>query len=296
MTYSKKSIEFGIIRADPLPNEHDLMKYYETKYYQQSNGNKTSYDSQYHPDEIEHKILESNIAIEALKNCLGNSVADNVLVEFGCGEGFFLKQALQSFKSVQGIDFSRYAIQKWHPNLEKFCLFGDFHHQIEDYIQKNKLFDVCVLRNVLEHVIDPSVLLNSLKLILKPNGLLLIKVPNDFSALQAMAISLGHVSTEDWFEPPDHLYYFNTQNIQPFLQDLGFKIIDMYSSFPVDFFLFHPGSNYINNRQNGKAAHFARIHLDILMSRSGIPQLLNLYRSMAKCGVGRDFTVILKHS
>jgi hypothetical protein len=123
---------------------------------------------------------------------------------------------------------------------------------------------------------------------------LLITLPNDFSELQDLAMQLGHIQKEFWFAPPDHLYYFNTKNIVPFVHDLGFEIVDMYSSYPVDFFLFHPGSNYINDKKQGKAAHFARIHIDMLMSKSGIPHLLDLYRCMAKCGVGRDFTVILR--
>ncbi len=293
MDYKKKNIEHGITCVTPLPNLDELRQYYETKYYQDANGTST-YDASYTNEELAHKILESDLALFALDQKMNKDEKKISLLEFGCGEGFFLKQAITKTNwNVHGIDFSQFGIQKWHPEIIDSCSFGDSYDFLNNYIDENKKFNICAIRNVLEHVIDPKKLLLDLKKVLHKKGLLLITVPNDYSNVQMSALDNGFIENDFWFSPPDHLYYFNASNIIDFAENIGYKVIDIFSSFPVDFFLFHPGSNYIKDKKNGKSAHFARIKLDLLMAQSGIENLLNLYRSMAKCGVGRDITVIL---
>lgn len=292
--YNKTVIEHNIVKASPLPSKEELKRYYERQYYQSADGSKTTYDVVYTQDELDHKILESKMATQAIKKHFEPKISNLSLVEFGCGEGFFLNEASLCGWQVRGSDFSKFAIEKWHPQLLDRFESGDLYEHLLNYKNSNEKFNVCVLRNVLEHVIDPALLLADLKKILKPGSILLITVPNDYSDLQNLAIKLGHITQEFWFAPPDHLYYFNTKNIVPFMEAQDFEVIDMYSSFPVDFFLFHPGSNYVKDKSNGKAAHFARIHLDLLMSKAGIPEIYDLYRALAKCGIGRDLTVLLR--
>lgn len=290
--YGKKVIDYDIIAVDPLPTSGDLEEYYSKLYYQTADGHKNTYDAVYTQEELDHKVLEAKIAIESIKQSTPKTMLS--LVELGCGEGFFLNEASLCRWDAKGTDFSAFGIEKWHPHLKSVFKEGDSYDYIKDTISQNMFFDVCVLRNVLEHVIDPKDLLLSIKKILADDGKILITVPNDYSLLQKRAMELGHIDKEFWFAPPDHLYYFNTKNIIPFVEDCGFEVCDMYSSFPVDFFLFHSGSNYIANKSNGKSAHFARVNIDLLMAESGVNSVLDLYRSLARCGVGRDLTVLLK--
>lgn len=293
MSYQRKVIEYGVCCADPLPKIEDLKEYYETKYYQEANGT-TTYESVYSQKELDHKMLEANLAIQALKDLIPHHDTPLSLLEFGCGEGFFLKQvSAQTPWAVKGVDFSKFGIEKWNPDLLERCDFGDSYFYLNQYIQENRCFDICALRNVLEHVIDPKNLLTNLRKIIASNGFLLITVPNDYSVLQMYAMANGQVDKDFWFLPPDHLYYFNAENIRSFVEDVGYRVVDMFSSFPIDMFLFHPGSNYVKDKTNGKAAHYARITLDLLMAQSGVKNLLALYRSMASCGVGRDITIIV---
>ncbi len=294
LPYERKILSFGGSCVDPLPTAEELNDYYATKYYQEANGT-TSYDAVYTPEELQHKILEANLALEALNELNENKEKKLSLIEFGCGEGFFIKQICQKTNwNAMGVDFSKFGIEKWNPDILQYCSFGDIYHYLNSAIKEHKLFDICALRNVLEHVRDPFLLLKDLKKLLNKDGSILITVPNDYSTLQNFALECGAIDSEHWFLPPDHLYYFNASNIVTFVENIGYKVVDMFSSFPVDFFLFHPGSNYSKDKKNGKAAHFARVKLDLLMAESGIKNILNLYRSMAKCGVGRDVTIIIK--
>ncbi len=293
MKCKKKIIEYDVVQADPLPSEDQLAEFY-ANYYISPDSAKTGYDSSYTPDELKHKILESNIALAAIKDNLNDISIQRSLFEFGCGEGFFLNEAFKQNFQVNAIDFSNVGLAKWNAHLFDYCQFGNIYDFLTKMTVENKKYDVIVLRNVLEHVISPATLLSNIQKLLNKNGLALITVPNDYSIIQNSAMELNHINEEFWFEPPEHLYYFNVKNIRPFLKNYGFEIVDMFSSFPVDFFLFHPGSNYSTNKANGKAVHNARVTLDLILAKEGIENILNLYRAMAKCGAGRNLTVIVK--
>lgn len=108
------------------------------------------------------------------------------------------------------------------------------------------------------------------------------------------AYELEFIKKRFWIVPLQHLHYFNTINIRPFVEEMNFKIADIYSTFPIDFFLYHHGSNYILDEKNGKPAHRARIELDLIMAEAGLENYHSLCQSLSSCNVGRDFTVILE--
>lgn len=293
IAYVKKYLEHQIIAVAPLPSEQELSDYYSQKYYQESDGKKTTYDAVYTADELEYKKLESRMTLQGMKENIGK-LKNPAILELGCGEGFLVSEALEQGYNITGIDFSSFGVEKWNPSILKNCSFGNVYDFLNDGFKSGKKYDVCILRNVLEHVIDPPALLTQISRVLGKDGIVLVTVPNDYSDLQNLAMEKKYIDNEFWFAPPDHLYYFNTKNIVPFLEQEDFTVIDMFSSFPVDFFLFHSGSNYIANKENGKAAHFARITIDLLLAKEGMDKFLNLYRAMAACGIGRDFTSVIK--
>ena len=293
MTYAKKHHK-DIISVDPLPSEQQLAEYYSQKYYQESDGAKTTYDSIYTAEELEYKKLESRMILQGVKEHAHTIKTSPAILDLGCGEGFLVQEGKDQGYDVTGIDFSSFSVRKWNPSILEKCKFGNIYDFLKECHETKKGYDVCVLRNVLEHVINPPALLKQISGILNDDGIALITVPNDYSDLQKLAMDRRHIDREFWFAPPDHLHYFNTKNIIPFFEENGYYTIDMFSSFPVDFFLYHSGSNYIADKSKGKEAHFARIAIDLLLAKSGMDKFLNLYRAMAACGIGRDFTTVIK--
>ncbi len=294
MKYAKKFHNDHTVSVDPLPTERELSDYYSQKYYQQSDGTKTTYDAVYTDDELEYKKLESRMTLQGMKENTQHLKNSPSILELGCGEGFVVREAVEQGYEVTGVDFSSFGVQKWNPSILDCCNFGDVYDFLDKSLETEKKYNVCILRNVLEHVIDPSALLGKISGILKDEGIALITVPNDYSDLQKLAMEKRHIDHEFWFAPPDHLHYFNTKNIVPYFEKNGFHTVDMFSSFPVDFFLFHSGSNYVAEKSRGKEAHFARIAIDLLIAKEGMDKFLNLYRAMAACGIGRDFTAVLR--
>ena len=294
MAYAKKYLDDKIVRVDPLPSAQELSDYYAQKYYQESDGKKTTYDSVYTLDELAYKALESRMTLQGMKENLPRNKTSPAILDLGCGEGFLVREGLTQGYQMTGVDFSSFGVEKWNPDVLAQCAFGDIYEFLDQSIAAGRKFDACVLRNVLEHVIDPAALLRQMSAVLKDDGVILVTVPNDYSDLQLLAMERKHIDRDFWFAPPDHLHYFNTKNIIPFFEKNHFSVADMFSSFPIDFFLFHPGSNYITDKIKGKDAHFARIAIDLLLAKEGMDKFVNLYRAMAACGIGRDFTAVLK--
>ena len=73
---------------------------------------------------------------------------------------------------------------------------------------------------------------------------------------------------------------------------MGFAVKLGFASFPIDWFLMHPGSNYVADPGAGKAAHRARMAIDLVLASQGMDAYLSLARALFACGAGRSLTVI----
>jgi ubiquinone/menaquinone biosynthesis C-methylase UbiE len=82
-----------------------------------------------------------------------------------------------------------------------------------------KQFDLVTLWHVLEHLSDPSSVMCEIYRILKPQGLLMLEVPN-FDSLPSSLFGNA------WFtlEAPRHLYHFTPKTVSALLKKHHFKI------------------------------------------------------------------------
>ena len=99
------------------------------------------------------------------------------LLDIGAGMGEFLHFARDDFE-VEGTEISEIAVkvarEKYGLNLKK--------GQLEDIDFGDCRFDVITLFHVLEHVPDPSALLERCHNLLKEKGVIVIAVPNDIDS------------------------------------------------------------------------------------------------------------------
>ncbi len=287
----------GFFSIKNMPTHEEISRFYGEIYFQNEESRAKNYQDSYDEMELRYMDLINNLYLYSiLKKRPDWENSKHSLLEIGAGEGFMLSLAQSRGWDITGIDFGDYAIKKFNPHILDKILIGNSLDLIKKFKEEKKTFDACMLHNVLEHVIEPRQLLGNLSQIISENGVVMITIPNDFSELQERALELGHIQDKFWIIPPQHLHYFNTENIKPFLSEMGFRVIDMYSSFPIDFFLFHPGSNYITQKQNGKLAHRARLELGLMMANSGLDAFHNLCQAFSKCKVGRDITIIAEHA
>lgn len=212
------------------------------------------------------------------------------MLDVGCGEGFFLNYFKKKGLEVSGIDLNKEVIQNFFPHLVEHVYEGDLMECIKKLSQKKKQFGFINLTIVIEHVVDPSGALECIKEILSDDGILRISVPNDFSKLQLDAVSRGYARDQYWVSIPPHLNYFSISNFQKFPTKNGLRITHLLAGFPIEFFLYNPGSNYLKDRAMGTLAHRARIEIENMLAKRDIRELVAFRQGCYQAGFGRTVT------
>ena len=170
---------------------------------------------------------------------------------------------------------------------------GDVLSLLEEKLYLQQRYEAIWLSNVLEHVADPVKLLNQIKGLLHENGLLVVTVPNDFSALQEFLVTQGKVESPYWIALPDHLAYFDKDTLRHTATHVGYEVHAILADFPIDWFLMHSQANYVKNRALSREAHQARLDLESLIALQPVEAVNQFYQAMANIGMGRDLTAFL---
>ncbi len=273
--------------VEPKPSAEALKAFYAAEYFQQSHG---TYAQAYTGQELVHRDLLARLMLTAIAQASGEPGKD--LLEIGAGEGWFLKAADAAGYNVRGLDFSADGMSRNNPAFLDRLTTGDAFENLDALIAAGSAADVCVMEHVLEHVVDPEGLLERLPRVLNPGGVVAITVPNDFSPIQLMARETGAVPRDFWLAPPQHLNYFSAESLVRLIERKGFAVRLAFASFPIDWYLMHPGSNYVAEPAAGKPAHRARMAIDLMLAEQGLDKWLELSRALFACGAGRSLTVI----
>jgi len=287
-TYTLVAHPDGWRMAQPRPTPDELKAFYADEYFQASHG---TYAADYSGTELAHRDLIARSLLFAVETARGGQGGGRFL-EVGCGEGWLLAAAKAADFDVTGLDFSDHGLKRFHPELLPSATFGDAFENLERLIDAGAQCDVVAMEHVLEHVLDPELLLRRLPRLIAPGGVCAITVPNDFSPLQLAARAAGDVDRDFWVAPPQHLNYFEAASLTTLLARLGFETRIAYASFPIDWYLRHPGSNYVADPAAGKPAHRARMAIDLMLADAGSPAYLALGQALFGCGAGRSLTVI----
>lgn len=272
-----------------LPSEDELSDYYVQKYFQQQHVYQNKYD------DAELKHLDDKLRLkEFLIRPFIDESAERSLLDVGCGEGFTLPFFEKRGWRVLGADHSDFALRQHHPAYAGHFECGGFMEVLTRLEERGDRFSVVWLDNVLEHVRDPLALLEGCRRVAAPGGLLLVDVPNDFSKIQLEAIEKGLAPDRFWVAVPDHLSYFNAEGLRSLAVEAGWKHCRTVSDFPIDFNLFNPEANYVEDRSRGKGAHQQRQSLDRLFVSISEEKTLDLYEALAKMGLGRSIIAVFK--
>jgi len=280
----------GFMEIIPKPTLEQLRVYYASHYYQEAQG---SYEMSYSPEELSWilgKIKLRRLFVEQYLTRIGES--HKTLLDVGAGEGFGMAEFLKSGWLVRGLDYSSYGVSSHNPDVFPFLRTGDIYELLEEELM-NQTPPTCVLlQNVLEHVLDPDQLLKLLHQILtrdpERHGILVVVVPNDFSDFQSRLRKLGHIQSDYWVSPPEHLSYFNRHNLNAFMKDSGFKKEAEIGDAPVEVFLLNEVSNYRSDPTVGKAAHRARIDLETFVNNSDWAKAFRYWESSLEVGLARN--------
>lgn len=281
--------ELGFLEIVEKPTEEQLQAYYAEQYFQEECGN---YRQSYPVDELEYinlKIAQKYFLIQQA----GFARSPGALLDVGCGEGFTMAWFHGKGYAVQGLDFSLAGIKAMNPALADRVQAGDVFHSLQRLAALRKRHDLVWLQHVLEHVRQPVELLRSLLSLTPNDGVLVVTVPNDGNELQESLFRGGDIPERFWIAPPDHLNYFTADSLVKTVSASGWHCLDIIGDFPIDTFLLHPGSNYVVDRQQGGAAHRARVRMELMIGRRGHAAANDYFRACAGVGLGRNLTAIL---
>lgn len=143
----------------------ELYKGTRSTEYNQSKEALVEYEQHYLP----HRI----VTYKKFLPTLAQYRMTNKVLDFGCGYGHFLSMAKAEAWQVEGIESSDYdaRIAKKQKGL---VVYRDLNDQ---KLQKES-FDVITLWDAIEHILDFKELIERLKELLRPGGVILIKTPN----------------------------------------------------------------------------------------------------------------------
>ncbi len=273
----------GWFTWEPKPTSADLAAHYNNKYFGPGRGG-GQYEHAYTDEEIEHKYLAPAEAEAVWRGLPGR------VLEVGFGEGFFLEWFHQRGWQVHGVDFTDDGLNAFFPKLRDRVQIGDAFGLLDEVISRGETFDLVACNNVIEHVVDPLGLLQRLRRIVAPGGLLRLVAPNDGSWLQTEIVNRGLAKPEFWVAAPDHLNYFNAVTFPKVMEANGWSVSDLLADFPVDLFQLNAEAAYIGGAPaKGRAGHFARVAFEWTMwKRQGVEAVLAFRRGCAQSGVGRN--------
>ncbi len=103
---------------------------------------------------------------------------DRVVLDAGCGEGHLIQRMHAHFPNYEyyGVDITPLALEKARTR----CPYAQFQNMnLAETAYNDKMFDVIVCTEVLEHIYEYPAVLSEFKRILKKDGLLIVTFPNE---------------------------------------------------------------------------------------------------------------------
>lgn len=267
------------------PSAEELRQYYAEKYYQQERG---SYSQTYTDEELRYFREKAEQKQVVLRQEMG--IQSGRLLDVGCGEGFVLDYFKKQGWDVLGLDYSEFGVQHQNPDCLPNLRVGDVYESLTLLQQTGETFDVIWLQNVLEHVTNPFQLLQQLHRLAAPGAMLVVEVPNDFSALQADLQQRKLVNRPYWVAIPDHISYFSRASLVSLTESANWQTRRLLADHPIDLALYNPDTYYVLDKTKGRGVHLQRIRTEHILHTTSVEKTIQHYETLADMGLGRQIT------
>ena len=155
----------GVIRFEALPTAEELEQFYAASYYNFDRSREQG------------KGMAFASRLRRMR-AAGPRRAAGRLLDIGCATGFFIDGIRKhSDWQVYGVDFGESAVRFAREQLGLEVAHGE----LVDARYPEAFFDVIRISNVLEHVRDPLGMLRECRRIIRPDGRVLLSVPNGYN-------------------------------------------------------------------------------------------------------------------
>jgi len=209
--------ELQLLKTHPQPALQDLARYYESDdYISHTDGHRSLFEKLYQA--VKQKALRDKVKlIQGLWGAKGK------LLDIGAGTGDFLVKAQENSWQVLGVEPSAKAKALAQ---SKHITFAESLEEIESHSM-----DVITMWHVLEHVPDLQKQIAELKRILKPDGVIVIAVPN-YKSYDAQHYGIYWAA----YDVPRHLWHFSITAIKKLF---GAQQMDLVKVLPMKFDSFY---------------------------------------------------------
>ena len=199
-----------LLRLSPRPSPDELSRYYPENYWYVPEGGAAD-----RLEQIYRRIVLRD-HVNFVRRALEAARETGLVLDVGCGGGLFLKMLGASGRPLVGLDFSLQAASiAWERNgVPAACATLS-----EAPIPPGSCRAITMF-HVIEHLFDPRSYLESARSLLRPEGRLIIQVPN---AACWQFLLLG----ENWsgVDVPRHLVNFRCRDLEILLDRCGFEVL-----------------------------------------------------------------------
>jgi len=176
--------------------------------------------------------------------CIEHAHGDSLL-DMPCGDGALTSMMAPRFKRVVGLDASSKHLALAKVNLPMATLHEGL---IEDF-KTDERFDTITMINILEHVVDPVLMLRQAANLLSDKGILIVHVPNAVAINRRLSVLMGTLTSCDELSPFDieivgHRRAYELDTLVENIKDAGLTVCNtggifykMLSTSQMDWFL-----------------------------------------------------------
>jgi 2-polyprenyl-3-methyl-5-hydroxy-6-metoxy-1,4-benzoquinol methylase len=166
------------------------------------------------PRSVEAWLRETDQDDQRRFTMLKSALVNQRLLDFGCGAAGFLYKSQSLAAEVSGIELERRVHEFWKGDLNIF-------HTLDEVIGK---YDLITAFHVVEHLLDPRLILRQLASHLEPSGRLVIEVPSSNDALLTLYDSNEFQKFTYWSQ---HLFLFNAETLLRLAKQSGLRILSI---------------------------------------------------------------------
>ncbi|MEI8005542.1 MAG: class I SAM-dependent methyltransferase [Bacteroidota bacterium] len=225
--------ECGLRYTNPRPGFSEILKYYDSADY-------ISHDSSRKGVLTWIYTHARNYMLNKKFNIVSAGSKGKRILDIGCGTGEFL-----NFCKSRG--FESYGVElNEKPREAAIQEYGlDIRKSLNDYLLEDAKFDCITLWHVLEHIHDLENTMHMVKHLLKPEGTLIIALPNSSSW---DAVHYGQFWAA--YDLPRHLYHFNKSSFAKFAGIHKLKIIKILPQVLDSFYISLLSEKYRTGKNN----------------------------------------------
>lgn len=185
--------------------EKDLSKFYDKNYFEKDTS-RMGYDNYLASEDCHRR--NARAMINKVRGYLTGDAPK--VIDIGCAFGFLLDELRKNTHAdVCGVELSEYA----NAYAKNTLGLNVVNRPLDSAYFEKESFHMAFITGTIEHLPDPRVVIDDVRTLLKPNGVLVITT-----------IDTGGLFPFFMIKPPEHLYYFDHDNIAALLRERGYSV------------------------------------------------------------------------